>query len=519
MTTEAEVDLDQALLADLTDEEIDEYLDIAFAVGTRTAFSKGTANVSPKDMAKLRPLLKFYAKKAHPFTACVNDNKKRFGALTNKYCAIIKDLIEGNTKWRNQKKAKNLSDETLFEIFALDSPRDFLVFLSEMTDEEVQELMKEDTNTVVEEESTELSDDSPSFLAELFLSGPSSTDEDGHVWKTIMREGFWNVSPSSEGGKARPIKVVAEGPSDARNLILSMAELKENFENGAVEHVTIPASHKDTVLENTGFIRKLRFGKDEQGRTTLEAAMDFTEPDVKEKALRGTIANTSAGVLFDYIHKESGKKFRSVLAHAALTNRPWLNGMKPFGVNASDDLKVIGFSEDQTDTSERREEMPDTPEYDFKALGFADEAELKAALEERKSLKAKDRERDVADLCQKWQSEGVSPALAAEAQAIMMSDEGATVLNLSEDNKDVALTASDIVTRLVNASPKVDLSEEPVSDEDVSADKPNDDEPNEAKLSQEEKKLATQLFFEQGLPMKEAVQKAKETIAAGSSGK
>ena len=508
---------------EMTDEDIDEYLDVALAVGTKTGFSKGTMNVSAADLKKLRPLVKFYAKKAHPFRACVNDNRKRFGPLTEKYCAIIKDLIKGTTKWRSTERKKSLSDQTLYELFGLNVPHDFFVFLSELDEDEVQSMLSEpeqetpeETEEEVETEEEETEVGFSQVMAELFLSEAGEAEvEDNLVWKPIMREGTWKFSPGAGGAVQKPITVVKSGKSDAENLILSMSELKKNFESGAVEHVTIPASHKDTVLENTGFIRKLRFTKDEQGRTVLEAGMDFTEPDVKEKALRGTIANTSAGVLFDYIHKESGKRFRSVLAHAALTNRPWLNGMKPFGVNASDDLKVLGFSEEPIDSSERREEMPEeTGSIDFSEFGFEDAESLKAALAEAASLKAKARERDVADLAKKWQDDGKAPALVAEAQAIMMSDNGATVLNLSEDGKDVQLSASDIVKRLVEKAPGLDLTQDPVTDQKVSEEGPEDEE--EVELSDDEKLIASRLYFDEGLPWEKAVEKAKKQTAVGS---
>lgn len=50
---------------------------------------------------KLRPLLKYYAKKKHPFRACVHDNMKRFGpGRTEGICATLKDIIRGTTHWR-----------------------------------------------------------------------------------------------------------------------------------------------------------------------------------------------------------------------------------------------------------------------------------------------------------------------------------------------------------------------------------------------------------------------------------
>lgn len=596
--TEAELDAD-----------IDEYLSVALAMGATTGFSKGTANVSPRDLKKLRPLIKFYSKKPHPFRACVKDNRKRFGALTEKYCAVLKDLIVGNTKWRNQGKKKNLSEQTLAELYQIHVPDGFFAFLSELSDEEVAELMVDEVEAP---ESTELAEgdvawdssgswndirrkiedalngtDSQNYyegedvsygmkfwvtdvnptsalvceggshyyvvgwsidkkgvvtvqdesewkpvaqawveekvglsqsdlMAEMFFAAPADATEGkvegDHVWKTIMREGVWAYSPGRTGAAPKPIKVVAEGASDKDKLIISMAELKSNFEKGAVEHVTIPTSHEDKVLDNTGFIRKLRIGQDDQGRKILEAAMDFTEPDVKQKALRGTIANTSAGVQFDYIQKESGTKFRSVLAHAALTNRPWLNGMKPFGVNASDDLEVIGFSEEPIDPAHAGggEGMTDVA-FDFSELGFENADELKAALSEAKELKAAARERNIADLCQKWQDDGKAPALVAEAQTIMMSDSGSAVLNLSEGGKEVALSATDIVKRIVDKSASVKLDQEPVTEKQASegAGSPAEENDDETKLSQDEQALAAGYFYDDGLSWEKAVEKAK----------
>lgn len=70
--------------------------------------------VTPRERAKLAPLLKHYAKSPHPFTKCVRENRKRFGPRTEQVCAVVKDLIRGTTKWRG--KGKNLSLEELREV-------------------------------------------------------------------------------------------------------------------------------------------------------------------------------------------------------------------------------------------------------------------------------------------------------------------------------------------------------------------------------------------------------------------
>lgn len=64
---------------------------------------KGAENISPDDHRKLRGLLNYYRKKAHPFGACVRDNTKRFGPEgAKRVCATLKDEIEGNPYWRNK---------------------------------------------------------------------------------------------------------------------------------------------------------------------------------------------------------------------------------------------------------------------------------------------------------------------------------------------------------------------------------------------------------------------------------
>lgn len=66
----------------------------------------GTANVSAKDKQKLKYLLAHYAKKAHPFTACYRDQIKHGLSPDHarRRCAVLKDLIEGNTNWRKGNK-------------------------------------------------------------------------------------------------------------------------------------------------------------------------------------------------------------------------------------------------------------------------------------------------------------------------------------------------------------------------------------------------------------------------------
>lgn len=69
--------------------------------------SDGVTNwkaVSPDNRKKVAPLVRHYMKQAHPFTACVNDNTKRFGPeRAKRICAVVKDMGKRTTNWRNGK--------------------------------------------------------------------------------------------------------------------------------------------------------------------------------------------------------------------------------------------------------------------------------------------------------------------------------------------------------------------------------------------------------------------------------
>lgn len=84
----------------LLDAAIDKRLEILFSQAEHPGVSEANT-VGPEARHKLRGLLRFYAKKEHPFTACVHDNMKRFGPnRTERVCATLKDVIRGTTHWR-----------------------------------------------------------------------------------------------------------------------------------------------------------------------------------------------------------------------------------------------------------------------------------------------------------------------------------------------------------------------------------------------------------------------------------
>lgn len=156
--------------------------------------------------------------------------------------------------------------------------------------------------------------------AELFLA--AAPEESGElVWTTALRTGQWMVNPIP--GAKGPLKIDRD----------FMEQVLEAYRDGAWEHVQVPTYHTDTdVLANTGFVRDLRIVPDPKraGEFLLRTALEFTEPDIRQKVLRGSIAGVSVNVKFNVQHQESGKVYPTVLTHVALTNIPFINGLEAF---------------------------------------------------------------------------------------------------------------------------------------------------------------------------------------------
>jgi hypothetical protein len=182
---------------------------------------------------------------------------------------------------------------------------------------------------------------------EIFLADPRSMlaegkaiEADGFMWEPIIREGQWAVRPGARGQKLRrPLKIVAGRSKDQRREI-GLLDIKDAYDDRAIQHVTVPTSHDNLVTQNTGFIQALKIVKakvkDAKSKGAKEVAVlmgayDIRKKDIKESMEDGTIANRSAGLLYDYVNTETGKKYPVALEHVALTNKPWITGMKEFG--------------------------------------------------------------------------------------------------------------------------------------------------------------------------------------------
>jgi hypothetical protein len=191
-----------------------------------------------------------------------------------------------------------------------------------------------------------------------------ATEEDGLVWKDILRTGVWTHTPLGGRVVKKPLQIRRDGESDPVNGVISLAELYENFNDGAIPYVTVPLSddekdHKNIARLNTGFVRKLKL-EDRDGVSVLRAGIDFTEPDVKGKVLRGTIPDVSAGVPFNVTRRSDNRHFNTVLDHVCLTRKPFVDKLTPFGIAAADgeELPVEAYEQEASES----EPTPAPPE-------------------------------------------------------------------------------------------------------------------------------------------------------------
>jgi hypothetical protein len=90
--------------------------------------------IPPEHRKKVKPLVKYYRTKPHPFRACVRDNTKRFGPRVNQVCAVVTDMVHGSTHWRKGGK-KHLSAQgvpTTIDLSASTIARDLVGLYDEL---------------------------------------------------------------------------------------------------------------------------------------------------------------------------------------------------------------------------------------------------------------------------------------------------------------------------------------------------------------------------------------------------
>lgn len=199
-----------------------------------------------------------------------------------------------------------------------------------------------------------------SVLNAIQFASTDVIEEDGLVWKDILRTGMWDGTPTNKGVLKKTLRIIRDGKTDPNAGILALSEILENFDDGAVQYVTVPLTddkedHKNLARLNTGFVRKLKL-VDNNGMSVLRAGIDFTEPDVKEKVLRKTIPDVSAGIPFYVTRRKDNKTFTAVLDHVCLTHKPFVSDLGPFGIAAADgdELPIEAWEQQGVDSEDRR---------------------------------------------------------------------------------------------------------------------------------------------------------------------
>jgi len=109
-----------------------------------------------------------------------------------------------------------------------------------------------------------------------------------------------------------------------------LGSIVANFNNGAVDHVQIPAAtdtneHSDDPERNLGEVVGLDVTED-----GLFAHMEFRKDSVLD-APGKTILGASALLSLDYDDNSTGEKIGPTLLHVCATNRPYITGMDGYG--------------------------------------------------------------------------------------------------------------------------------------------------------------------------------------------
>jgi hypothetical protein len=166
-------------------------------------------------------------------------------------------------------------------------------------------------------------------------------DDSGLLWAPILRSGTLAMRPVN-GVKVRDPLVFVAGHSEDQRKEIGLEDLLDAFNADAIQHVTLPTTHENNVLDNTGFIEAMKIADSTMriGEKVLMGAHRFTEPEVLGRVQRGSIANRSSGILYDFTNTETGQTFPAVIEHVCLTNRPFFPGMEPYG-----QLEDLDFSD------------------------------------------------------------------------------------------------------------------------------------------------------------------------------
>lgn len=173
------------------------------------------------------------------------------------------------------------------------------------------------------------------------LSLSARASDDGLIYKVACKTGTLALSPG-------PGQVDLDVPLTLTDEMF--ADLVEAHEGKAFPYVTIPETHANGALENTGYVKALESltkaelmadariaveGKkhvenDPEDTRYLLAGLGFTDAKAKEKAESGSVPDVSVGIKSDYRNKRTGQTWKHALEHVALTPIPWVDGLIPF---------------------------------------------------------------------------------------------------------------------------------------------------------------------------------------------
>lgn len=306
---------------------------------------------------------------------------------------------------------------------------------------------------------------------EVFMAGAegaAAVEEDGLLWKESLREGqFIPVALPDAEGRVKVVDMrVIDGHSPDPSVAIGLDDILEAHNDRLYDHVTVPLSHKDRPHENTGFVDKLR-KTTRDGMAVLQSGVRFTKDAIKESVIDGSIANVSSGLRFFQQHHETKKVYPVSMAHLALTNKPWVPGMRPFGTDLADDACVLSLQLADEQNPEGGDELDPqngggtataTPpegqsEVEKLRLDLEREREQNAGLRESLArTQATVHRGEVDKEALALQESGLPPGFCKEARALMLEDDGGPVLklDLSDEGgeKDTEISVTGIVKRL-----------------------------------------------------------------------
>lgn len=205
------------------------------------------------------------------------------------------------------------------------------------------------------------------------LADDGGVMQGGMLWKVLCKTGTLALSPGpGQMDMDKPLELTPD-------LFLAA---KEAYDEKAFEHVVIPAKHEDAhdPLANHGTVDALdvlthgqalldqrlspkargQIASDPDGTLYMLGGLNFTEPDTRGKAERGSILNCSVGFKFNVRpNKLSGKTYPVAIEHVALTQQPWVYGLPAFGTSLSGD--AASTAEVQWDGVFLAAEKPEDP--------------------------------------------------------------------------------------------------------------------------------------------------------------